>query len=175
MYSPLLRSSPSIQRFLSDMKLDSNQYQIGRTKVTNKKKYEIINSLCFFFEVFMRSRLHAQLQASLNDRLARYIVVIQRWTRMCLQRLRYLRVKRAIVVIQSWYRGHSTRKMFYAEKERFAAALAIQSAWRRHRSRKRYVSLKRAAVVLQRSWRVKSARERELRKVQLEKVCEEKR
>ncbi|XP_065843996.1 unconventional myosin-IXb-like isoform X2 [Oscarella lobularis] len=154
LYSPLLRSSPSIQRFLSDMKLDSNQYQIGRTKV------------------FMRSRLHAQLQASLNNRLARYIVVIQRWTRMCLQRLRYLRVKRAIVVIQSWYRGHSTRKMFYAEKERFAAALAIQSAWRRHRSRKRYVSLKRAAVVLQRSWRVKSARERELRKVQLEKDLE---
>eukprot|EP00118_Oscarella_pearsei_P008876 m.47895 g.47895 ORF g.47895 m.47895 type:complete len:1146 (+) comp33841_c0_seq3:2171-5608(+) len=144
LYSPLLRNFPSIQEFLSYMHLDANHYQIGRTKI------------------FMRSNLHTQLQQKLNQLLDKNVVILQRWARMCVQRLRFLKIRRAVINVQSWFRGHVARKMFYEEKERVAAALSIQSVWRRHVCQKKYRSMKRAAVVMQRSWRSMKEREKAL-------------
>ncbi|NXY16046.1 ASPM protein, partial [Atrichornis clamosus] len=103
-------------------------------------------------------------------------VAIQRWYRWChrarLQRAEYLAQKQAIVIIQSAFRGMKARKIarqiraarkvqsflqMALQRRKYiqlrAAAITLQSYYLMHKCKSQYRSYKRAAVVLQRSYR----------------------
>ncbi|ELT97378.1 hypothetical protein CAPTEDRAFT_220529 [Capitella teleta] len=75
------------------------------------------------------------------------------------QRLAYLTQKRAAISIQAWFKMHSARSAFRSQKVGFAKLSAVI---RGRRQRKRFVALKRAAIVIQQRWRA-------------EKLCQKKR
>ncbi|XP_040594354.1 abnormal spindle-like microcephaly-associated protein [Mesocricetus auratus] len=82
-------------------------------------------------------------------------VIIQRWYRnlqiTAQQRRDYLNLKKAAVKVQAVYRGVRVRRHI---QHMHVAATLIKAMFKMHRSRVRYHGMRRAAVVIQRRYRV---------------------
>ncbi|XP_065604866.1 unconventional myosin-IXb isoform X7 [Cyrtonyx montezumae] len=120
-------SKEDIFAYLSKLKLDKNNCQIGKTKV------------------FMKEAERQILQDTLHKEVIRKIILLQSWLRMVLERRRFLRTRQAAVVLQACWRSCCVRRAL----QRNNAATDIQSAWRRYREQKRYLEQKRRIRLVQ--------------------------
>ncbi|XP_063146748.1 unconventional myosin-IXb [Candoia aspera] len=120
-------SKEEINALLNKLNLDTNSYQIGKTKV------------------FMKEATRQVLQDTLHKEVIRKIVVLQSWLRMVLERRRFLRTRQATITLQACWRSYCVRRAL--EKEN--AAIYIQSVWRGSRERKAYQRQKKRVCLLQ--------------------------
>uniref|UniRef100_A0A4W5RMW7 Assembly factor for spindle microtubules n=1 Tax=Hucho hucho TaxID=62062 RepID=A0A4W5RMW7_9TELE len=83
-------------------------------------------------------------------------VVIQRWFRASVQRdagrLQFLKMRCAAVTIQSAYRGHAARRLMQQQNQ---AATVLQAAFMKFVARRKFLSLKKSAIVVQQRFRAK--------------------
>ncbi|XP_038857683.1 abnormal spindle-like microcephaly-associated protein [Salvelinus namaycush] len=83
-------------------------------------------------------------------------VVIQRWFRASVQRdtgrQQFLKMRCAAVTIQSAYRGHTARRLMQQQNQ---AATVIQTAFMKFVARRKFLSLKKSAIVVQQRFRAK--------------------
>ncbi|XP_071202466.1 abnormal spindle-like microcephaly-associated protein [Salvelinus alpinus] len=81
-------------------------------------------------------------------------VVIQRWFRASVQRdagrQQFLKMRCAAVTIQSAYRGHTARRLMQQQNQ---AATVIQTAFMKFVARRKFLSLKKSAIVVQQRFR----------------------
>uniref|UniRef100_A0A8C3RBI5 Myosin IXA n=1 Tax=Cyanoderma ruficeps TaxID=181631 RepID=A0A8C3RBI5_9PASS len=126
-------SKHNIHDFFLKIKLDPDNYQVGRTMV------------------FMKERERQLLQDLLHQEVLRRITLLQRWFRF-VERRRFLQMQFAAHLIQSCWREHARR--------RHAAATSIQAAWRGHRTRRAFTARRSRAVCLQAACRGYLARQR---------------
>uniref|UniRef100_A0A669Q1L9 Myosin IXB n=1 Tax=Phasianus colchicus TaxID=9054 RepID=A0A669Q1L9_PHACC len=120
-------SKEDIFAYLSKLKLDKNNCQIGKTKV------------------FMKEAERQILQDTLHKEVIRKIILLQSWLRMVLERRRFLRTRQAAIVLQACWRSRCVRRAL----QRNNAAIYIQSAWRRYREQKRYLEHKKRICLVQ--------------------------
>ncbi|KAM6465858.1 unconventional myosin-IXb isoform 4-T4 [Liasis olivaceus] len=120
-------SKEEINALLNKLNLDTNSYQIGKTKV------------------FMKEAARQVLQDTLHKEVIRKIIVLQSWLRMVLERRRFLRTRQATITLQACWRSYCVRRAL--EKEN--AAIYIQSVWRGYRIRKSYKQQKKRICLLQ--------------------------
>uniref|UniRef100_A0A8C6NML1 Myosin IXA n=1 Tax=Nothobranchius furzeri TaxID=105023 RepID=A0A8C6NML1_NOTFU len=113
----------SIQECLDHLDLQSEGFQVGKTKV------------------FLQEAERQQLQASLHREVLRLIVLLQREFRARLERKQFVRMREAAISIQVAWRSWFCR--------RCSAALVVQTAWRCHRAREAYVRRRCAVIQLQ--------------------------
>ncbi|KYO41882.1 hypothetical protein Y1Q_0013874 [Alligator mississippiensis] len=113
--------------YLNKLKLDKNNYQIGKTKV------------------FMKEPERQVLQEALHKEVIRKIIRLQSWLRMVLERRRFLRMRQAAITLQACWRSYCVRRAL----ERKNAAVYIQSVWRGYRERKSYCQQKRQISLVQ--------------------------
>uniref|UniRef100_A0A7M4G1Y8 Myosin IXB n=1 Tax=Crocodylus porosus TaxID=8502 RepID=A0A7M4G1Y8_CROPO len=116
-----------IGAYLNKLKLDKNNYQIGKTKV------------------FMKEAERQILQEALHKEVIRKIIHLQSWLRMVLERRRFLRMRQAAITLQACWRSYCFRRAL----ERKNAAVYIQSVWRGYRERKSYCQQKRRISLVQ--------------------------
>ncbi|XP_067417310.1 unconventional myosin-IXb isoform X3 [Emydura macquarii macquarii] len=109
-------SKEEISAHLNKLKLDKNNYQIGKTKV------------------FMKEAERQMLQDTLHKEVIKKIVLLQSWLRMVLERRHFLRMRQAAITLQTRWRSYHIRRAL----ERTNAAIYIQSAWRGYRVRESY-------------------------------------
>ncbi|XP_034293501.1 unconventional myosin-IXb isoform X3 [Pantherophis guttatus] len=121
-------SKEEINALLNKLNLDTNSYQIGKTKV------------------FMKEATRQMLQDTLHKEVIRKIIVLQSWLRMVLERRRFLRTRQAAITLQACWRSYCVVRRAL-EKEN--AAIYIQSVWRGYRERKSYQQQKRRICLLQ--------------------------
>uniref|UniRef100_A0AAZ3PDD0 Calponin-homology (CH) domain-containing protein n=1 Tax=Oncorhynchus tshawytscha TaxID=74940 RepID=A0AAZ3PDD0_ONCTS len=83
-------------------------------------------------------------------------VVIQRWFRASVQRdagrKQFLKMRCAAVTIQSAYRGHTARRLVQQQNQ---AATVIQTTFMKFVARRKFLSLKKSAIVVQQQFRAK--------------------
>uniref|UniRef100_A0A674A7H9 Assembly factor for spindle microtubules n=1 Tax=Salmo trutta TaxID=8032 RepID=A0A674A7H9_SALTR len=83
-------------------------------------------------------------------------VVIQRWFRASVQRdagrQQFLKMRCAAVTIQSAYRGHTARRLMQQQNQ---AATVIQTTFMKFVARRKFLSLKKSAIVVQQRFRAK--------------------
>ncbi|CAN8187897.1 unnamed protein product [Coccothraustes coccothraustes] len=179
-------SKHNIHDFFRKIKLDPDNYQVGRTMV------------------FMKERERQLLQDLLHQEVLRRITLLQRWFRSLLCRRQFLSLRHAAISIQRFWRSYQSQKKGkpspdpqvlskaavilqthwrgFVERRRFlqmqfaahliqscwreharrrhAAATSIQAAWRGHRSRQAYAARRSGAVCLQAACRGYLARQR---------------
>ncbi|CAL8243937.1 unnamed protein product [Lota lota] len=135
-------SKEDIQKFLGQVDLAPDGFQVGRTMV------------------FLREAERRRLQAALHARVLRLIVALQRRFRARLERGSFLRMREASVCIQRWWRAYRPREIEQEENEegyelaiQQEAAVCLQKYWRGYEARRRLGLWKEAALVLQRAWR----------------------
>uniref|UniRef100_A0A8B9CRQ7 Myosin IXA n=1 Tax=Anser brachyrhynchus TaxID=132585 RepID=A0A8B9CRQ7_9AVES len=104
-------SKHNIHDFFRKIKLNPDNYQVGRTMV------------------FVKERERQLLQDLLHQEVLRRITLLQRWFRF-VERRRFLQMQFAAHLIQSCWREHS--------KRRHDAATSIQAAWRGHCAKRLY-------------------------------------
>ncbi|XP_026526738.1 unconventional myosin-IXb isoform X4 [Notechis scutatus] len=121
-------SKEEINALLNKLNLDTNSYQIGKTKV------------------FMKEATRQVLQDTLHKEVIRKIIVLQSWLRMVLERRRFLRTRQAAITLQARWRSYCVVRRAL-EKEN--AAIYIQSVWRGYRERKTYQHQKKRVCLLQ--------------------------
>ncbi|XP_032296935.1 unconventional myosin-IXb isoform X4 [Coturnix japonica] len=120
-------SKEDIFAYLSKLKLDKNNCQIGKTKV------------------FMKEAERQILQDTLHKEVIRKIILLQSWLRMVLERRRFLRTRQAAIVLQACWRSRCVRRAL----QRNNAAIYIQSAWRRYREQKSYLEQRKRICLVQ--------------------------
>ncbi|XP_013918426.1 PREDICTED: unconventional myosin-IXb isoform X2 [Thamnophis sirtalis] len=121
-------SKEEINALLNKLNLDTNSYQIGKTKV------------------FMKEATRQVIQDTLHKEVIRKIIVLQSWLRMVLERRRFLRTRQAAITLQACWRSYCVVRRAL-EKEN--AAIYIQSVWRGYRERKSYQQQKKRVCLLQ--------------------------
>uniref|UniRef100_A0A669P378 Myosin IXA n=1 Tax=Phasianus colchicus TaxID=9054 RepID=A0A669P378_PHACC len=115
-------SKHNVHDFFRKIKLNPDNYQVGRTMV------------------FVKERERQLLQDLLHQEVLRRIMLLQRWFRF-VERRRFLQMQFAAHLIQSCWREHL--------KRRHEAAASIQAAWRGHRAQQRYRASRRGVLCLQ--------------------------
>uniref|UniRef100_A0A8C0IZW6 Myosin IXB n=1 Tax=Chelonoidis abingdonii TaxID=106734 RepID=A0A8C0IZW6_CHEAB len=120
-------SKEEISAHLNKLKLDKNNYQIGKTKV------------------FMKEAERQMLQDTLHKEVIRKIVLLQSWLRMVLERRHFLRMRQATITLQTCWRSYRIRRAL----ERTNAAIYIQSVWRGYRERESYHQQRRRISLVQ--------------------------
>ncbi|XP_073180316.1 unconventional myosin-IXb isoform X6 [Lepidochelys kempii] len=120
-------SKEEISAHLNKLKLDKNNYQIGKTKV------------------FMKEAERQMLQDTLHKEVIRKIVLLQSWLRMVLERRHFLRMRQATITLQTCWRSYRIRRAL----ERTNAAIYIQSVWRGYRERESYHQQRKRISLLQ--------------------------
>uniref|UniRef100_A0A8V5GCP1 Uncharacterized protein n=1 Tax=Melopsittacus undulatus TaxID=13146 RepID=A0A8V5GCP1_MELUD len=117
-------SKHNIHDFFRKIKLDPDNYQVGRTMV------------------FVKERERQLLQDLLHQEVLRRITLLQRWFRsMLCRRRRFLQMQFAAHLIQSCWREHT--------KRRHDAATSIQAAWRGHHAKQLYMACRSKVICLQ--------------------------
>uniref|UniRef100_A0A8C5AM21 Myosin IXA n=1 Tax=Gadus morhua TaxID=8049 RepID=A0A8C5AM21_GADMO len=134
-------SKEDIQRFLGQVDLAPDGFQVGRTMV------------------FLREAGRRSLQASLHGRVLSLVVALQRRFRARLERASFLRTREASVCIQRWWRAYRPRDIEDNEEGcelaiQQEAAVCLQKHWRGYEARRRLGLWKEAALVLQKAWRL---------------------
>uniref|UniRef100_A0A8C2Y8D5 Myosin IXA n=1 Tax=Coturnix japonica TaxID=93934 RepID=A0A8C2Y8D5_COTJA len=127
-------SKHNVHDFFRKIKLNPDNYQVGRTMV------------------FVKERERQLLQDLLHQEVLRRITLLQRWFRF-VERRRFLQMQFAAHLIQSCWREHL--------KRRHEAAASIQAAWRGHCAQRRYRTSRHGVVCLQAACRGYLARQRE--------------
>ncbi|XP_025900890.1 unconventional myosin-IXa [Nothoprocta perdicaria] len=107
-------SKPNIQDFFWKIKLNPDNYQVGRTMV------------------FVKERERQLLQDLLHQEVLRRITLLQRWFRSLLHRRQFLALRHAALVIQRSWRGRGSRH----------SLVGLQAACRGYLARQRYRALK---------------------------------
>uniref|UniRef100_A0A8C6KY96 Myosin IXA n=1 Tax=Nothobranchius furzeri TaxID=105023 RepID=A0A8C6KY96_NOTFU len=131
----------SIQECLDHLDLQSEGFQVGKTKV------------------FLQEAERQQLQASLHREVLRLIVLLQREFRARLERKQFVRMREAAISIQRFCEYNSGRVQDAAGQECYdprveeEAALCLQTHWRGYIVRRSLKQQRLAALVLQRAWR----------------------
>uniref|UniRef100_A0A669PJK6 Myosin IXA n=1 Tax=Phasianus colchicus TaxID=9054 RepID=A0A669PJK6_PHACC len=125
-------SKHNVHDFFRKIKLNPDNYQVGRTMV------------------FVKERERQLLQDLLHQEVLRRIMLLQRWFRF-VERRRFLQMQFAAHLIQSCWREHL--------KRRHEAAASIQAAWRGHRAQQRYRASRRGVLCLQAACRGYLARQ----------------
>uniref|UniRef100_A0A8C2T3N6 Myosin IXA n=1 Tax=Coturnix japonica TaxID=93934 RepID=A0A8C2T3N6_COTJA len=115
-------SKHNVHDFFRKIKLNPDNYQVGRTMV------------------FVKERERQLLQDLLHQEVLRRITLLQRWFRF-VERRRFLQMQFAAHLIQSCWREHL--------KRRHEAAASIQAAWRGHCAQRRYRTSRHGVVCLQ--------------------------
>uniref|UniRef100_A0A803Y3V4 Myosin IXA n=1 Tax=Meleagris gallopavo TaxID=9103 RepID=A0A803Y3V4_MELGA len=115
-------SKHNVHDFFRKIKLNPDNYQVGRTMV------------------FVKERERQFLQDLLHQEVLRRIVLLQHWFRF-VERRRFLQMQFAAHLIQSCWREHL--------KRRHEAAASIQAAWRGHRAQQWYRASRRGVLCLQ--------------------------
>uniref|UniRef100_A0A8C8AVP2 Myosin IXA n=1 Tax=Otus sunia TaxID=257818 RepID=A0A8C8AVP2_9STRI len=116
-------SKHNIHDFFHKIKLDPDNYQVGRTMV------------------FVKERERQLLQDLLHQEVLRRITLLQRWFRSMLCRRQFLQMQFAAHLIQSCWREYA--------KRRHSAATSIQAAWRGHRAKRSYAARRSKVICLQ--------------------------
>lgn len=127
----LLSSQLDISNFLSNMPLNQDNYQMGKTKV------------------FFRENEKLKLDECLHQTILRHIVILQRWVRTWLIRRRFKRMRIAAIVIQTNIRRYIAQQKLIHMKMQILAAICIQRIWRGYHMRTWYRKLKKGCIVVQ--------------------------
>nr|DBA31560.1 TPA: hypothetical protein GDO54_007387 [Pyxicephalus adspersus] len=127
-----------IQEFFWRIGHSPELYQVGKTMV------------------FLKEQERQCLRDMLHQTVLQRIVLLQRWIRSRLQRMRFLHLKEAAITIQRCWRCYKRR---WSEEELsvkinsfFQAACIIQTWWRGHRARQNYLQMKASSIIIQRFW-----------------------
>ncbi|XP_066184743.1 unconventional myosin-IXa isoform X2 [Sylvia atricapilla] len=135
------RISPSkhnIHDFFRKIKLNPDNYQVGRTMV------------------FMKERERQLLQDLLHQEVLRRITLLQRWFRSLLCRRQFLNLRHAAISIQRFWRSYQSRKRGKPSPDPLVlskAAVILQTHWRGFVERRRFLQMQFAAHVIQSCWR----------------------
>lgn len=115
--------------------------------------------------------IRATRAARKEQLLTRAVVFVQARWRTLTARRQFVASRRAAIIIQSYYKMHIAKRRYGAVK--YAASI-IQTYWRAYiagkRERVRYLSLRRASIVVQRRYRQKRIEREELRQRQQEDI-----
>nr|XP_014124824.1 unconventional myosin-IXa isoform X1 [Zonotrichia albicollis] len=131
-------SKHNIHDFFRKIKLDPDNYQVGRTMV------------------FMKERERQLLQDLLHQEVLRRITLLQRWFRSLLCRRQFLSLRHAAISIQRFWRSYQSRKEGKPSPEPVVlskAAVILQSHWRGFVERRRFLQMQFAAHLIQSCWR----------------------
>ncbi|XP_075361678.1 unconventional myosin-IXa isoform X2 [Mycteria americana] len=131
-------SKHNIHDFFWKIKLDPDNYQVGRTMV------------------FMKERERQLLQDLLHQEVLRRITLLQRWFRSMLCRRQFLSSRRAAVIIQRFWRSYQSQKQGEPSPDPLVlskAAIVLQTHWRGFVERRRFLQMQFAAHLIQSCWR----------------------
>ncbi|NXQ16011.1 MYO9A protein, partial [Peucedramus taeniatus] len=131
-------SKHNIHDFFQNIKLDPDNYQVGRTMV------------------FMKERERQLLQDLLHQEVLRRITLLQRWFRSLLCRRQFLSLRHATISIQRLWRGYQSRKKGKPSPDPLVlskAAVILQTHWRGFVERRRFLQMQFAAHLIQSCWR----------------------
>ncbi|XP_064312985.1 unconventional myosin-IXa isoform X7 [Phalacrocorax carbo] len=131
-------SKHNIRDFFQKIKLDPDNYQVGRTMV------------------FVKERERQLLQDLLHQEVLRRITLLQRWFRSMLCRRQFLSLRQAAVIIQRFWRSYRSRKQGKPSPDPFVlgkAAIVLQTHWRGFVERRRFLQMQFAAHLIQSCWR----------------------
>ncbi|XP_014379506.1 unconventional myosin-IXa isoform X1 [Alligator sinensis] len=132
-------SKRNILDFFRKIKLNTDNYQVGRTMV------------------FMKEQERQVLQGLLHEEVLRRITLLQRWFRTMLYRRQFLNLRQAAMVIQRCWRSYQNRKQAKASLVDplvlSNAAVILQSYWRAYLERRKFLQMRVAAFIIQNCWR----------------------
>ncbi|XP_031979202.1 unconventional myosin-IXa isoform X1 [Corvus moneduloides] len=131
-------SKHNIHDFFRKIKLDPDNYQVGRTMV------------------FMKERERQLLQDLLHQEVLRRITLLQRWFRSLLCRRQFLSLRHAAISIQRFWRSYQSRKKGKPSPDPLVlskAAVVLQTHWRGFVERRRFLQMQFAAHLIQSCWR----------------------
>ncbi|NXI79604.1 MYO9A protein, partial [Rhipidura dahli] len=131
-------SKHNIHDFFRKIKLDPDNYQVGRTMV------------------FMKERERQLLQDLLHQEVLRRITLLQRWFRSLLCRRQFLTLRHAAISIQRFWRSYQSRKKGKPSPDPLVlskAAVILQTHWRGFVERRRFLQMQFAAHLIQSCWR----------------------
>uniref|UniRef100_A0A8C8B0P9 Myosin IXA n=1 Tax=Otus sunia TaxID=257818 RepID=A0A8C8B0P9_9STRI len=131
-------SKHNIHDFFHKIKLDPDNYQVGRTMV------------------FVKERERQLLQDLLHQEVLRRITLLQRWFRSMLCRRQFLSLRQAAVIIQRFWRSYQSRKQGKPSPDPLVlgkAAVVLQTHWRGFTERRRFLQMQFAAHLIQSCWR----------------------
>ncbi|PKU34735.1 unconventional myosin-ixa [Limosa lapponica baueri] len=131
-------SKHNIHDFFRKIKLDPDNYQVGRTMV------------------FVKERERQLLQDLLHQEVLRRITLLQRWFRSMLCRRQFLSLRQAAVIIQRCWRSYQSRKQGEPSRDPLVlgkAAVVLQTHWRGFVERRRFLQMQFAAHLIQSCWR----------------------
>lgn len=137
----IIPSKFNIQDFFRRININSDNYQVGKNMV------------------FLKEHERQHLQDLLHQEVLRRIILLQRWFRVLLCRQHFLHLRQASVTIQRFWRNYLNQKQVrdeVVEKDAFimtSAASLLQSSWRAHLERQRFLELRAAAIIIQQRWR----------------------
>uniref|UniRef100_A0A803YBX8 Myosin IXA n=1 Tax=Meleagris gallopavo TaxID=9103 RepID=A0A803YBX8_MELGA len=131
-------SKHNVHDFFRKIKLNPDNYQVGRTMV------------------FVKERERQFLQDLLHQEVLRRIVLLQHWFRSMLCRRQFLNMRQAAVIIQRFWRSYQSRKQGKPSPDPLVlskAALVLQTHWRGFVERRRFLQMQFAAHLIQSCWR----------------------
>ncbi|XP_064524679.1 unconventional myosin-IXa isoform X5 [Pseudopipra pipra] len=131
-------SKHNIHDFFRKIKLDPDNYQVGRTMV------------------FMKERERQLLQDLLHQEVLRRITLLQRWFRSLICRRQFLSLRNAAITIQRFWRSYQSRKQGEPSPDPLLldkAAVVLQTHWRGFVERRRFLQMQFAAHLIQSCWR----------------------
>ncbi|NXD25167.1 MYO9A protein, partial [Spelaeornis formosus] len=131
-------SKHNIHDFFQKIKLDPDNYQVGRTMV------------------FMKEQERQLLQDLLHQEVLRRITLLQRWFRSLLCRRQFLSLRRAAISIQRFWRSYQSRKKGKPSPDPLVlskAAVILQTHWRGFVERRKFLQMQFAAHLIQSCWR----------------------
>ncbi|NXM10555.1 MYO9A protein, partial [Ploceus nigricollis] len=131
-------SKHNIHDFFQKIKLDPDNYQVGRTMV------------------FMKERERQLLQDLLHQEVLRRITLLQRWFRSLLCRRQFLSLRHAAISIQRFWRSYQSQKKGKPSPDPLVlskAAVILQTHWRGFVERRRFLQMQFAAHLIQSCWR----------------------
>ncbi|KFP27590.1 Unconventional myosin-IXa, partial [Colius striatus] len=131
-------SKHNIHDFFQKIKLDPDNYQVGRTMV------------------FVKERERQLLQDLLHQEVLRRIMLLQHWFRSVLCRRQFLNSRKAAVIIQRFWRGYRSRKQGKPSPDPLVlskAVVVLQTHWRGFVERRRFLQMQFAAHLIQSCWR----------------------
>ncbi|XP_072202037.1 unconventional myosin-IXa isoform X2 [Excalfactoria chinensis] len=131
-------SKHNVHDFFRKIKLNPDNYQVGRTMV------------------FVKERERQLLQDLLHQEVLRRIMLLQRWFRSMLCRRQFLNMRQAAVIIQRFWRSYQSQKQGKPSPDPLMlskAAVVLQTHWRGFVVRRRFLQMQFAAHLIQSCWR----------------------
>ncbi|OXB59358.1 hypothetical protein ASZ78_016099 [Callipepla squamata] len=131
-------SKHNVHDFFRKIKLNPDNYQVGRTMV------------------FVKERERQLLQDLLHQEVLRRITLLQCWFRSMLCRRQFLHMRQAAVIIQRFWRNYRSRKQCEPSPDPLVlskAAIVLQTHWRGFVERRRFLQMQFAAHLIQSCWR----------------------